>query len=156
MRDTYEKYKGLWIPKGAEDTRYPRATTSALNACIGCRRGWSEVRCGGISCTDCILHRDNEKVADTYYTFKAARTFRGLFVPEIVDEDYIPRPADSLLPGCELCRRSTRVGKMCSDRRPSIRCENCILSVHNVEVASTFFKNNNNNNVICFKIKKEM
>lgn len=145
MRDTYKKYRGLLIPKGAEDTSYQRATTY-----IDCHRGWSEVRCGGISCTDCILHRGNEKVADTYYTFKAARTFRGLFVPETVDEDYIPRPADNLLPGWHECRRHEidTDRKLCSNI--DIACSQCILGVCNSDIASKFFKNNNN------KEKREM
>lgn len=132
MRDTYKKYEGLWIPKGAEDCRYQRVSAIAANACIECHRGWSEVRCGGISCTDCILHRGNEKVADTYYTFKAARTFQGLFVPEAVDENYIPQPADSLLLGSRKCRCSSADldYEACCGREPILSCEDCILSIY--------------------------
>lgn len=79
MRDTYKKYEGLWIPKGAEDCRYQRVSAIAANACIECHRGWSEVRCTGISCSSCICSVVNAAIADEYFNTKEKEKVKKIF-----------------------------------------------------------------------------
>jgi hypothetical protein len=163
------KYHGLIVPSildMSEFAKLPRERAFASSC------GHSS--CWDINCSECLFYHErrrefyswfdatfkakgsapegrNVAVADSLYGVKPPleQRFMGLFVPNGIDEDYVPRsPADlddSRSEWC--CRNAAHDNTTLCTGSGVVMCRDCILSKGNAEIAYKFFN--------CYKNQKE-